>query len=158
MTGTQKYIRLGESPNDVNPEQPDDRFTVGELMTPDPIVIDHDASIQSCVRLLEEHEISGLPVVDGDGLLVGMVSETDIVRARGTQHLWSRWPGLRVRHLMHAPVLTADRATSIQEAAQLMESAHVHRLVVVDENQVRPIGVISTSDLVRALARRATDG
>jgi CBS domain-containing protein len=59
---------------------------------------------------------------------------------------------------MHAPVLTADRQMGIEEAAILMERAHVHRLVVVDDSQVRPIGVISTSDLVRSLARRPTDG
>ena len=133
-------------------------ITVEQLMTPDPIVINEWAPIDACVRMLEENEISGMPVVDADGLLVGVISETDVVRARATEHLWSRWPGLRVRHLMHAPVLTADRQMGIEEAAVLMERAHVHRLVVVDERQVLPIGVISTSDLVRALARRPTDG
>ena len=133
-------------------------ITVEQLMTPDPIVINESAPIDACVRMLEENEISGMPVVDADGLLVGVISETDVVRARATEHLWSRWPGLRVRHLMHAPVLTADRQMGIEEAAVLMERAHVHRLVVVDERQVLPIGVISTSDLVRALARRPTDG
>ena len=59
---------------------------------------------------------------------------------------------------MHSPVITADANMGVEEAAVLMERAHVHRLVVVDENQSRPIGVISTSDLVRALARRPTDG
>jgi len=133
-------------------------ITVEQLMTPGPIVISESAPIDVCVRMLEENEISGMPVVDADGLLVGVISETDVVRARATEHLWSRWPGLRVRHLMHAPVLTADRQMGIEEAAVLMERAHVHRLVVVDERQVLPIGVISTSDLVRALARRPTDG
>ena len=132
--------------------------TVHELMTPDPIVIQEAAPLDVCVRMLEEHEISGLPVVDSEGLLVGVISETDVVRARATEHLWSRWPGLRVRHLMHSPVITADANMGLEEAAKLMERAHVHRLVVVDESQARPIGIISTSDLVRALARRPTDG
>jgi len=134
------------------------RLTVHELMTPDPIVVDEAESLNVCVRMLEEHEISGMPVVDSAGLLVGMISETDVVRARATEHLWSRWPGLRVRHLMHTPVITADAGMGLEEAAKVMEHAHVHRLVVVDENQARPIGVISTSDLIRALARRPTDG
>ena len=133
-------------------------LTVGQLMTPEPIVIDESAAADAAVRLLEEHEISGLPVVDSDGVLVGVISESDIVRARATEHLWSRWPGLRVRHLMHAPVLTADMSMTIEEAAQLMERAHVHRLVVVGDDQLRPVGIVSTSDLVRALARRPTDG
>ena len=132
--------------------------TVAELMTPDPVLVNEGAALDEAVRLLEENEISGLPVVDGDGLLVGVLSQTDIVRARAVEHLWKRWPGLRVRHLMHAPALTADLDMSMEEAAQLMERAHVHRLVVVDDDQLRPVGVISTTDLVRALAHRPTDG
>lgn len=131
---------------------------VGALMTPDPIVIDESATLDEAVRLLEENEITGLPVVDRDGLLVGVISQTDVVRARAVAHLWHRWPGLRVRHLMHAPAITADRAMNLEEAAQLMEHAHVHRLVVVDDDQMRPIGIVSTTDLVRALAHRPTDG
>ncbi len=132
--------------------------TVAELMTPDPIMVDESATVDEAVRLLEENEISGLPVVDRDGLLVGVISQTDIVRARAVGHLWHRWPGLRVRHLMHSPALTADRSMTLEEAAQSMERAHVHRLVVVDDDQMTPVGVISTTDLVRALARRPTDG
>jgi CBS domain-containing protein len=132
--------------------------TVGQLMTPDPIVIGDAASLDEAVRLLEENEISGVPVVDEDGLLVGVLSQTDIIHARAVAHLWSRWPGLRVRHLMHSPALTADPSMTMEEAAQIMERAHVHRLIVVDDDQLKPIGVISTTDLVRALAHRPTDG
>ena len=153
-----KYIRLHASPDAFAAEYDDPPVTVGELMTPDPITVLESAMLSDSIRLMEEHEISGLPVVDGDGVLVGMISETDVVRARGTEHLWHRWPGLRVRHLMHSPVVTADAQMAMGEAAQVMERAHVHRLVVVDEDQVRPVGIISTSDLVRALAHRPTDG
>jgi len=132
--------------------------TVDQLMTPDPIVIDESATVDEAVRLLEENDISGMPVVDRDGVLLGVISQTDIVRARAVGHLWHRWPGLRVRHLMHSPALTADRSMSFEEAAQSMERAHVHRLVVVDDDQMTPVGVISMTDLVRALARRPTDG
>ena len=132
--------------------------TVADLMTPDPIMIDESASVDEAARLLEESEISGLPVIDGDGVLVGVISQSDIVRARAVSHLWHRWSGLRVRHLMHAPAMTADRSMSMEEAAQLMERAHIHRLVVVGEDKLTPVGVISTTDLVRALARRPTDG
>jgi CBS domain-containing protein len=125
--------------------------TVEEVMTPDPIVVRAGEALIVAARMLEENEISGLPVVDDDGLLVGVLSESDLVRARATEHLWSRWPGLAVRHLMHTPVLTADRAMRLEEAATLMERAHVHRLVVVAEDQQTPVGIISTSDIVRAI-------
>jgi CBS domain-containing protein len=159
MNAGQKYIRVSAPSADLRPEdEPDGMASVAELMTPDPIVIDESASLDEAVRLLEENEISGLPVVDREGILVGVITQTDVVRARAVGHLWHRWPGLRVRHLMHSPALTADRSMTMEEAAQLMERAHVHRLVVVDDDQITPIGIISTTDLVRALARRPTDG
>ena len=125
--------------------------TVDEVMTPDPITIRADAPLSAAARLMEESEISGVPVVDEHGLLVGVLAESDLVRARATEHLWSRWPGLTVRHLMHTPVLTADGAMTLEEAATLMERAHVHRLVVVGSDQQTPVGIISTSDIVRAM-------
>jgi CBS domain-containing protein len=160
MKPSQKpYIRLSRESEELDPQIAAGAMaSVADLMTPDPITVDESAPVDVAVRLLEENEISGLPVVDREGLLVGVISQSDIVRARAVGHLWHRWPGLRVRHLMHSPALTADRAMTMEEAAQLMERAHVHRLVVVDEDQLTPIGVISTTDLVRALARRPTDG
>jgi CBS domain-containing protein len=134
------------------------RRTVGEMMSVDPITVREDASIDTAVRLLEENDVTGLPVIDHEGLLVGVVSQSDIVRARAVAQLWSRWPGLKVRHLMHAPALTADPAMTMDEAATLMENARVHRLIVVGEDQATPIGVLSMTDLVRALAARPTDG
>lgn len=131
--------------------------TVGQLMTPEPVVVLETAPADMAVRMLEEHAVSGLPVIDADGALVGVISESDIVRARADEGMWKRWAELRVAHLMHAPALTADPAMTIVEAAQLMERAHVHRLVVVGDDQQRPVGVVSTSDLVRALAHRPTD-
>lgn len=131
--------------------------TVAQVMSPAPIVVRADQSLQSAARLLEEHEIGGLPVVDERGILVGMLSETDIVRARATEHMWNRWAGLSVRHLMHSPVLTADPSMSLEEAAAVMERAHVHRLVVVADDQQTPIGIIATSDLVRAIVGEHSD-
>ena len=132
--------------------------TVGELMSSEPITIDARAPLADAARLLDEFEISGLPVVDDAGMLVGVLSDTDLVRARVTEHLWKDWPGLSVRHLMSDAVLTARRETSASEAASLMEEAHVHRLIVVGEDERSPIGVISTSDIVRGMLEEAADG
>lgn len=131
--------------------------TVGEVMTPDPITVGADESIQTAARLLEENEISGLPVVDSGGALLGVLAESDLVRARATQDLWDHWSTLAVRDLMHAPALTADRDMSLQEAAALMERTHVHRLIVVAEDQRTPIGVLSSSDLVRVMVGERAD-
>jgi CBS domain-containing protein len=56
--------------------------TVGEMMTRDPIVVLADAPLSEAARLLDRNRISGLPVVDGTGALVGVVSHTDLLRAR----------------------------------------------------------------------------
>lgn len=130
------------------------RRTVGDLMAVEPIVVRADASLSEAVHLMESHHISGLPVVDHAGDVVGVISQTDLVHARATEYLWSNWTGLSVRHLMTSPPLTIRRSTSLEIAARRMERHHVHRLVVVaDDDPVLPIGVISTSDLVRALAQ-----
>jgi len=128
-----------------------DSRTVGALMTRDPIVVNADAPIEEAARLLDAHHIHGLPVVDTWGALVGVVSQTDMLRARSTEDLWSRWPGLHVRHLMSSPALTIAADAGVEEAVRLMEHAHVHRLVVLEPGGRVPLGIISTSDLVHAM-------
>ena len=121
-------------------------------MALEPIVVRADAPLGEAAKLLEGHHISGLPVVDGAGTLVGVLSQTDLLRARATEYLWANWPGLRVKHLMTAPALTVHRDQPLAIAARKMERNHVHRLVVVaDNDETLPIGVIA-SDLVRAMA------
>jgi CBS domain-containing protein len=123
--------------------------TVGEVMTPNPISITESASLAEAAGILDSKKITGLPVVDENGCLVGMLSQTDLVRARANQHLVSNWPGLAVGQVMTRPALTIDSGVSIEEAAKQMDHRRVHRLVVVDAAD-SPIGIISTSDLVRA--------
>lgn len=134
--------------------------SVEDVMTPEPVLLRDDDSLPRAARTLEEYEISGAPVVDCDGALVGVLSESDLVAARASEQLWARWPGLRVQDLMHAPVITADARMTVQEAATVMRTARIHRLVVVAEDQRTPIGMISTSDLVRAMVgeREGDDG
>ncbi len=126
--------------------------TVRALMSTDPVVVSADAPLAHAARLLQEHHVHGLPVVDALGGLVGVVSQTDMLRARSTEDLWDRWPGLRVRHLMTSPALTIDADAEVAAAAALMERERVHRLVVVAPDGQTPIGIISTTDLVRAMA------
>ena len=129
-------------------------ITVGDLMAEEPIVVRADAPLSEAAHLIDEYDISGLPVIAEAGDLLGVISETDLVRARATEWLWANWTGLHVRHLMSSPALTIHASAPVAAAAIQMERDHVHRLVVVsDDDPLMPIGVISTSDLVRALAR-----
>jgi CBS domain-containing protein len=132
--------------------------TVGELMTPDPVRVQSNAPLARAAHLLDQHHVHGLPVVDESGALVGVVSQTDMLRARTTEHLWASWRGLQVRHLMTSPALTVSADTSLTDAAARMEEYQVHRLVVVGPDGTSPIGIVSTSDMVRAMAAEVADG
>ena len=130
--------------------------TVGDLMAVDPIVIGANMPLDEAADLLDRHGISGAPVVDAAGSLVGVLSQTDLIRARSTEYLWANWPGLAVRHLMTTPAVTVERSTPIVIAAARMERQRIHRLVVVaDDDKTLPIGVLSTTDVVHAIAERA---
>jgi CBS domain-containing protein len=130
------------------------RLTVGDLMALEPVVVRADAPLSEAARTMDDYDVSGLPVVAAAGELVGVISETDLVRARATEWLWANWTGLEVRHLMTSPALTIGRSASFEAATRKMEEHHVHRLVVVaDDDPSVAVGVISTSDVVRALAR-----
>ncbi len=131
---------------------------VGDLMAIEPVVVRADAPLAEAAKLMDGHQVHGLPVVDGAGSLVGVISQTDLLRARATEYLWTNWPGLRVKHLMTSPALTVHRDAQLTLAARKMERHHVHRLVVVaDEDETLPIGVVSTSDLVRAMSAPSGD-
>jgi CBS domain-containing protein len=125
--------------------------TVADAMTRDPIVLRSDDALVDAAKVLDEAHISGAPVVDAAGILVGVLSRTDLLHARATEQLWERWPGLRVRHLMHSPAITASPTMSLDQAAAIMEHERVHRLVVIEPGHDRPVGVLSTTDLVHAM-------
>ena len=127
---------------------------VGDLMTPDPVVVSEGMPLVEAARLMDVHGVSGLPVVDASGALVGVVSQTDLLHARTTEGLWHAWPGLAVRHLMTRPAVSVDADTGLDEAAELMERLRIHRLVVVADDGRTPVGVLSVSDLVHSMALR----
>ena len=128
-------------------------LTVGDRMTLEPILIRAEAPLSEAADLMHRRRVHGLPVVDAGGLLVGVISQTDLSRARSTEYLWANWPGLRVRHLMTSPPVTVERSTLLTTAARKMERHRIHRLVVVDDGDASiPIGVLSMTDLIDAIA------
>ena len=127
------------------------RLLVADLMTIDPVVVAVDASIEDAARLLHANSITGLPVVDPFGSLVGVISQTDIVGvldSRVGSVVRSNRTGLRVGELMSSPAVTVSMMGSVVEAAGLMVGSRIHRLVAVDDAG-RPVGVLSAIDLVR---------
>lgn len=130
--------------------------TVADHMASNPIIIRADASLTDAAALMDRHHVHGLPVVDHSGALVGVLSQTDLNRARSTEYLWVNWPGLAVRHLMTSPAITIHRSTPMIVAARKMEQHQIHRLVVVEDgDDSTPIGVISMTDMIHVLADEA---
>lgn len=127
--------------------------TVADHMAANPILIHADASLTEAAELMDRQHVHGLPVVDANGALVGVLSQTDLNRARSTEYLWVNWPGLAVRHLMTSPAITIHRSTPMIVAARKMEQHQIHRLVVVEDgDETTPVGVLSMTDLIRVLA------
>ena len=126
--------------------------TVGEAMTRGLVTVRATALLQEAAELMDAHRVHGLPVVDSRGGLVGVLSQTDLLRARVVEHLWTNLRGLAVRHVMTAPAITVGLHASLDDAAELMEQKRVHRLVVVGPDGTTPVGVLSVTDLVHVMA------
>jgi CBS domain-containing protein len=127
---------------------------VADLMTIDPVLIPVDASIEEAEELMRRHHVSGLPVVDLAGQLVGVVSQTDLLylKVPSVQALIRHeGSGVRVGEVMSTPPITVESLATTQDAARLMRDQHLHRLVVVDDH-ARPVGVISAMDFVELAA------
>jgi CBS domain-containing protein len=129
-------------------------LVVGDVMSVDPILTTVDSSIEDAQELLRTYRITGLPVVDDAGNLVGVLSQTDLVWGPGlhvTTLLRRKPSGLRVGELMTSPPVTVTMDTTVIEAARVMLQNRVHRLVAVDALG-RPVGVLSATDYVTLAA------
>jgi CIC family chloride channel protein len=129
-------------------------MTVAELMQRNVKTIRSEASVAEAVVALADAHISGMPVVDGSGGVIGVLSTSDVLTAEAEtddefarQSLWER---TAVRDLMTPRPLTVSPAEDVREAARQMLYAEVHRLVVAEGDQV--VGIISSTDICRAFA------
>jgi CBS domain-containing protein len=128
-------------------------YLVADFMTIDPIVTSPDARIEDAERLFELYRISGLPVIDESGGLVGVISQTDLLRGTGDVHsvIRKQNSGIRVGDLMTSPASTVDMATPLCEAARLMRDEKIHRVVAINDAG-QPVGVLSSMDFVTLYA------
>lgn len=127
---------------------------VADLMTIDPIVVSMDASIEEAEEMLRRHRITGLPVVDLVGRLVGVISQTDLLylAVPAVQALIRHHErGIRVGEVMSTPPVTIESSATVRDAARRMQEERLHRLVAVDDHG-HPTGVISAMDFVALAA------
>jgi CBS domain-containing membrane protein len=141
---------------------------VSEVMTIETVAVYEDADIEEAVRLLSGHRVSGLPVVDNEKRVIGVITEADILSVVGMKkghtfkdivaHLFGEpVPGNRtgntVRQVMSSPAISTTPDALILEVAGILEERRIKRLPVVDDKGVL-VGIISRADIVRAVARR----
>jgi CBS domain-containing protein len=140
---------------------------VKDAMTTSVITISPDASLKEAAALFAEHAVGGLPVLDGSGSVMGVVTEVDILLKesgespqgglRGllhrdeTQALESKVNAHTVEEAMSSPAITVEAERSVALAAGLMLDHGVNRLPVVERGEL--VGIITRHDLVRAFAR-----
>ena len=147
-----------------------------DVMTSDVITVDPDTTIQALARLLAERGISGAPVVEPGGNLVGIISEGDLLhreeigtarRHRARRRSWwldhfasdlardyVKSHGRTVKDIMTRDVVTVSEDTDLGEVAALMEAKRIKRVPVMREGKV--VGIISRANIVRAVG--ATKG
>jgi len=144
-----------------------------DVMVRDVISVKPDDSVDDAIKLLTEHDISALPVVDMEGKVVGVLSEADLLhRAEiGTEKQHPRWleavmpaskladeftksHGQRVEQVMSTDPVTASEDTSLGEIATLLERHRIKRIPIVREGKL--VGIVSRSNLIQALASSQT--
>lgn len=147
--------------------------TVADIMSRDPVVVRCETPLKEAIQILAERRISGLPVVDDKGKLIGIISETDLMwQETGVTPpayimfldsvIYLQNPatyerdlhkalGQTVGEIMSKNPISVSPDKSLRDAAKLMHDKSIHRLPVLDsEGQV--IGILTRGDIVRAMA------
>jgi len=114
---------------------------VEEIMTPNPVVIEADKGLKEAARLMLQHGVSGLPVVDDKGRLVGIITKTDIVRVYA-ERIRGRY---RASDYMYHDPPMVSLTHSISYVIELLEHHPSHRVLVVDGGKL--VGIIAPSDI-----------
>ena len=139
-----------------------------DLMTPDVVTVPPETPVMAMARLLADRGISAVPVVDGQGKVLGIVTEADLIRRLAGEEdkpaswfaslfadpasqaeRFARTHGVTAKDLMTEKVVTVAPDTTAAHVAQMMEKQGIRRVVVVEGEKLK--GIVSRADLLRAL-------
>ena len=143
-------------------------MNAADLMTSFVVTVRPDATIEYAAQLMLQYRISGLPVTDSDGAILGIVTESDLLRRAeaGTEKYHTRWvsfligPGRLAQEYVHSHgrkvgdvmterVFNVTPETSLADLVALMETKHVKRVPIVDQGRL--VGIVSRADVMAAL-------
>jgi CBS domain-containing protein len=142
-----------------------------DIMIRDVVTISPDMDIEELCDLMQMHNIKGVPVVDGEGRLIGIVTQDDIVygrmglednvkETRDISELFksgfaplsaedAREPR-KVGEIMTSPAISAEEETTVEELCRTMWTLRIHRLPIVRDGRVT--GIVSSMDLCKAVS------
>lgn len=142
-----------------------------DVMTADVVTADPETRIEDIARRMIEGRISALPVVDGSGKLVGIVSEGDLMRRPETEterhrswwlsvligpeertREYVKTHGLHARDVMTHPVISVQEDATVEEVATILEKHHIKRVPVLRKGKL--VGIVSRANLLRGLIAR----
>ncbi|MBB5022227.1 CBS domain-containing protein [Desulfurispira natronophila] len=147
--------------------------TARDIMSSNPVTVSPSDSIRDTARRFLEHDISGAPVLDEQGTIVGIITKRDIVdtikelklprminlfdaiiyleNTEEYNHELSKISAVNVQEAMTRKVITVEADTGIDKVAGMLSENHVHMLPVVDKGK-KLLGVVSTTDIMKAIA------
>ena len=150
-------------------------LTAKDIMTKDVVTVTPDTSIEKLASLLVSNQISGAPVVDANGSIVGIVTENDLISQNKRLHIPTvvsfldaaiylesskkfadevkRVTATKVADICSKKVITIAEETTLTDIATIMDEKKVHVLPVVRAGKV--VGIVGKRDVVRAVAHRA---
>lgn len=147
--------------------------TVADVMTLNPVMVQDNAPLNEAIRLLAENRVSGLPVTNADGELVGVISESDLMwqetgatpppyimvldsviylqNPNRYERELHKALGQTVGEVMSTEVVKVSADLPLRKAAQIMHDRHVRRLPVTDA-EGKVVGILTRGDIVRYMA------
>ena len=145
---------------------------VKDIMTKDVVTVKKEASIREIAQTIVDHDVSGLPVMDDDGTVCGIVSEGDLVRKefapelpdelcilgaviyysglREYQDAFRKIAAISAEQLMTKKVVTVKAYDDVSDVARLMRDRHIKRVPVLDD-EGHLIGIVSRQDIVKMM-------
>jgi CBS domain-containing protein len=144
--GTTSFVDLSTS---LHPDHagaaasPTTALTARDIMSREIVTVGSDMLVEDAAKLLAYHNISGMPVEDPDGKVVGIVSEADVIG-----HI-----GAIVADVMTEDVISVGEEATVEEIATLLARHRIKRVPVMQNGELR--GMVSRSDIVRAIATRS---
>ncbi len=111
-------------------------------------------SIQEAAKMMVQHDVSALVIVDEKGYMTGLLSRTDLVKTQLNAQSKEELRTKPVSEIMVSDVVSVQSEDTLKYASELIMTRHIHRVVVVEQSAdgAKPVGILSITDVVRDLA------